>query len=73
MKEETKHQAFLRRKSVEMRTGLKRSTIYELIQEKSFPRPITIGSRAVGWLESDIDKWICERVAASRKGKDHAK
>lgn len=46
---------------VEARTGLKRSTIYLNIQQGSFPAPVKLGPRAVGWRESDIDAWIESR------------
>lgn len=52
----------LRRKQVEQRTGLSRSTIYLQIKEGSFPRPINLGPRAVGWLESEVDTWLNERL-----------
>ena len=54
---------FLRRRSVEDRTGLSRSTIYLQVQCGTFPRPVRIGGRAVAWLESDIDAWIEARLA----------
>lgn len=57
----------LRRKQVEIRTGLSRSTIYARISEGTFPPPIDLGGRAVGWLESEIDAWLQSRIAASRK------
>ena len=44
--------AFLRRKQVETRTGLSRSTIYQYIKDGVFPKPVPLGPRAVGWLES---------------------
>ena len=53
----------LRRKVVENKTGLARSTLYFLIQEGKFPKPIPLGPRAVGWLESEVEAWISERVA----------
>lgn len=56
----------LRRSAVEARTGLARATIYERVRLKTFPAPIPLGGRAVGWLESDIDEWIAERVNAGR-------
>jgi len=31
-----------------------------------FPRPISLGGRAVGWLEQDIDEWIVSRIEESR-------
>ena len=50
--------SILRRKQVEDRTGLSRSTIYLRIQEGTFPRPISLGARAVGWLEHEIEAWL---------------
>ena len=44
------------------RTGFKRSSIYKMIQEGGFPKPIKLGSRAVGWDSRDIDIWINERI-----------
>ena len=52
----------LRRKQVERRTGLSRSTIYLRIQEGTFPRPISLGVRAVGWLENEIEAWLVTRM-----------
>ena len=56
----------LRRKQVEARTGLARSTIYQHIKAGTFPRPIPLGARAVGWLETDVSNWIAERIAMAR-------
>jgi prophage regulatory protein len=58
--------AFLRRKQVETRTGLSRSTIYQYIKDGAFPRPVPLGPRAVGWLESDVSDWIAARVKSAR-------
>ncbi|MGC1072504.1 AlpA family transcriptional regulator [Pantoea agglomerans] len=38
------------------RTGYSRSWIYELINQKQFPQPIKIGSRAVAFIEGEIDE-----------------
>jgi len=54
--------SILRRKQVEKRTGLSRSTIYLRIQEGTFPRPVNLGSRAVGWLENEIEAWLAARL-----------
>lgn len=59
---------FLRRKQVEARTGLSRSTIYLHIQQGTFPAPVHLGVRAVGWIESEITAWIADRIETSRKG-----
>ena len=54
--------SILRRKQVEKRTGLSRSTIYLRIQEGTFPRPVNLGARAVGWLENEIEAWLAMQV-----------
>lgn len=59
----------LRRKQVEARTGLSRSTIYERIKTGTFPAPVSIGAKAVGWIESEIDSWLTAQVEKSRKAK----
>lgn len=60
--------AFLRRKQVETRTGLSRSTIYQYIKDGAFPKPVPLGPRAVAWLESDVSEWIAIRVKLARDG-----
>ncbi len=57
----------LRLPAVKARTGLSRSTIYLRIAERSFPAPVSLGGRAVGWVEGEIQTWLAERIAASRK------
>ena len=48
----------LRRPDVEAVTGLSRSTIYKWMNEGSFPKPVKLGPRAVGWREADINDWL---------------
>ena len=60
--------AFLRRKQVETRTGLSRSAIYQYIKDGLFPKPVPLGPRAVGWLESEVSEWIAGRVKIARDG-----
>jgi prophage regulatory protein len=59
------NRTILRRPSVQSRTGLSRSSIYLGISKGTFPKPINLGARSVGWLESDIDNWIDARIQAS--------
>jgi prophage regulatory protein len=61
----------LRRREVEARTGLARSTIYERVKLGTFPAPIRLGAKAVGWLESEIETWISNCVVDSRKDRDN--
>lgn len=56
----------LRRKQVEQRTGLSRSTIYLRVAQGNFPKVVSLGARAVGWLESEIEEWLNSRVELSR-------
>ncbi len=58
----------LRLPAVKARTGLSRSTIYLQVSNGSFPRPVSLGARAVGWIESDVDEWISCRIQQSRGG-----
>lgn len=58
----------LRIKGVIFRTGLTRGGIYARMGRDEFPKSIGLGGRAVGWLESDIDQWVKERIAQSREG-----
>ena len=57
---------FLRLPQVKAITGLSKSTIYARISEGTFPEQIPLGPRLVVWVESDIQKWIAEQVAAVR-------
>lgn len=57
----------LRRKQVEVRTGLSRSTIYDRIKAGTFPAPISLGEKAVGWIEAEIDAWLNAQIEKSRK------
>ena len=57
----------LRLPTVKTRTGLSRSTIYLRISEGSFPKPISLGGRAVGWVEAEITEWLDQQIEASRK------
>jgi prophage regulatory protein len=58
--------SILRRKQVQACTGLSRSTIYLYIKEGQFPKPIALGPRAVGWIESEVSDWIVERMRVAR-------
>jgi prophage regulatory protein len=53
----------LRLRQVEEATGLKKSAIYERIADGRFSKPISLGPQAVGWLESEVNDWIAQRVA----------
>lgn len=52
---------FARMSTVRRLTGLGRSTIYRLIAEDKFPAQVRIGTRAVGWRWSDLERWSAAR------------
>lgn len=56
----------LRLPEVIRRTGLPRSTIYKRIAMGTFVKQISLGGRAVGWLEYDVDEWIRIQIERSR-------
>lgn len=75
MSEQPKPVTILRRKQVEARIGLARSPIYAKLKhnpkrpgdyDPTFPKPIALGARAVGWIESEIDAWLAAQIEKSR-------
>ncbi|MCG8024974.1 MAG: AlpA family transcriptional regulator [Candidatus Thiodiazotropha endolucinida] len=47
-------------------TGLSSSSIYLRMANNEFPESVSLGGRAVGWLEQDVDEWIVEKIEQSR-------
>ena len=56
----------IRLKDVIALTCLSRSTIYLRMVQGKFPKKINLGSRAVGWISSEVNEWIEERIRESR-------
>lgn len=50
---------------VSARTGLPKSTLYRLIRNGSFPKPVPLVGRTVAWDSEAVDRWIAERLAAA--------
>lgn len=59
----------LKRPEVERMTSLSRTTLYRLIQQDQFPKPVQLTARAVAWRSSDVAAWIASRVAGVRSAK----
>ena len=49
------------------RTGKSRSSIYLDIKSGTFPQPIKLGVRSIGFIECEIDDWIDDKIRASRE------
>jgi prophage regulatory protein len=60
----------LRLPQVIKQTGLSRSSIYLRISKGAFPKSVSLGDRAVGWLQNEIDEWIIEKIEQGRMN-DH--
>ncbi len=59
-------QMILRLPNVKAITGLSRSTIYLRMSEGAFPKHMSLGSRAVGWLKTEVSAWLDQRILESR-------
>jgi prophage regulatory protein len=73
MPQQTQPVTILRRRDLEARVRLSRTTIYDRINPHSprydaaFPKPIKLGGGvAVGWLEHEVEAWLQRQIAASR-------
>ena len=50
-------------------TGLCRTTIWRMVKAGTFPQPVQLGARAVGWRASDVEEWLESRPVAGKAGK----
>jgi len=51
---------------VKRKTTLSSSSIYRKVAAGEFPSPIKLSERSSGWLQTEVENWIDERVKASR-------
>jgi len=60
----------LRFDEVRQKTGLCRAHVHALAAQGRFPKPLKLvpGGRASGWLLSEIENWIAERIADRDSG-----
>lgn len=43
-------------------TGLARATVYKYMNEGEFPKSVSLGARAVAWVESEVQDWIMDQI-----------
>ncbi|RJK65248.1 dipicolinate synthase [Serratia marcescens] len=60
-------QSLIRLSDVQRRTGYSKAWIYRLMSLGKFPASVKIGTRAIAFIESEIDDWVNQRIAESRK------
>ncbi|WP_072269666.1 helix-turn-helix transcriptional regulator [Serratia marcescens] len=65
MQQET--HTLIRLPAVQQRTGYSKAWIYRLMSQGKFPPSIKIGTRAIAFVEREIDDWVNQRIAESRK------
>ena len=51
-------------KEVIKMTSLSRATIYKYMADDSFPKPVSLGTKAVAWVEYEVENWIVEKIEA---------
>lgn len=61
MKQDLEDMAIIRMPDVKRLTGLGRTSIYQMMADGIFPRSVTLGARAVGWIVGDIRMWLQEK------------
>ena len=71
-KKHTPQKRFIRLPEVLTRTGFGRTSIYRKMEDGSFPRSVKLGgppvdpeafdSRAVAWIENEVEQWIDSRI-----------
>uniref|UniRef100_A8GIP1 Phage transcriptional regulator, AlpA n=1 Tax=Serratia proteamaculans (strain 568) TaxID=399741 RepID=A8GIP1_SERP5 len=57
----------IRLPAVQRRTGYSKAWIYRLMSQGKFPPSVKIGTRAIAFVEREIDDWVNQRIAESRK------
>ncbi|MFM5585412.1 helix-turn-helix transcriptional regulator [Aeromonas rivipollensis] len=45
------------------KTGLSKSTIYDLMAAGRFPQSVRLSARCVAFVEYEVDAWIASRIA----------
>ena len=45
--------------------GVSRATLYEMVRRGAFPAPVRISARAVGWKQSEVQRWLPSRPTAT--------
>lgn len=56
---------YMRLPAVTAATGFGKSTIYWKISKGQFPKPMKLGTKAVGWCADEIAEWAASRERAS--------
>lgn len=47
-------------------TGMSKSSVYRLVKDGDFPKPVKLIGNRVGWPDYEVYQWNRERLSASR-------
>jgi prophage regulatory protein len=53
----------LRKKEVLQLCGIGSSYMYRLISEDTFPKPVNLSPKIVGWVDTEIQEWVENKIA----------
>lgn len=53
---------FMTLREVRRLTALGKTTVYKLLKQGTFPRPLQVGERAVRWRASEVRAWMDART-----------
>ncbi|MDO9384604.1 MAG: AlpA family phage regulatory protein [Hyphomicrobiaceae bacterium] len=53
----------LSRRQVQLITTLSRSTLYRLVAQNAFPKPIKVSPNRRAWRATDVDTWLEARLS----------
>lgn len=67
------YQSLISAKEVLRRVQRSKAWLYKQLSKNTFPRPVKIGTRAISFVESEVDLWIQKQISASRGGKENMK
>ncbi len=56
----------IRIREVMNKTGLSKSSVYDLMAQGLFPQTVRLGGRSVAFIEAEVDSWIAARIAARK-------
>jgi len=70
MRKELKNHVIIKLPEVVERTALSKASIHVFIKKGTFPKPIPLGARAVGWIEEEVNSWIRSRAEMRNQNKE---
>ncbi len=59
---------FIDIKEVKRIAGFGTTKIYELANQGKFPKQVSLGTRTVRWVRSEVQQWARDQINASRGG-----